>query len=90
MEKTSDEELSSQIAGMTFAPTEDEKESFLYSKLKVLFNDYLLSEIQSIAAFKFIKDKFGGQTDGEHVKQWVIMKVNNRSIPRIHDKMQLG
>jgi aspartate beta-hydroxylase len=79
----------SEIQNLSFSS--EDKENFLYSKLKVLFSDYLLSEIQSMAAFKFIKDKFlSNSTDAEHVKKWVLMKINNKSLPDVYDKMQLG
>ena len=71
----------------------DNKESLLLMRLKDLFQEYLLSEIQSMAAFKFIKDKFlKSFTDAEHVKKWVIMKINNKKITNYNEfhKMQLG
>jgi aspartate beta-hydroxylase len=71
---------------------EDFKKTILYKKLNELFKEYLLSEVQSLAAFKFIKDKFSNPDlkNGEAVKKWVLMKVNNKKLPENYHKMQLG
>jgi aspartate beta-hydroxylase len=68
----------------------DSQEKKLFTKLNEIFQDHLLSELQSLAAFKFIKDKFLNKEtkDAENLKQWVLMKINNKKAP--HDKWQLG
>lgn len=70
----------------------EDKEKIIFSKLGLLFQDYLLSEVQSIAVFKYIKDIFlyKDSKHSDHVKQWVLMKVNNKSLPLIYDKNQIG
>lgn len=71
---------------------EDFKQTLLYKRLNELFTDYMLSEIQCLAAFKFIKDKFmnNNSKDCENLKKWILMKINHKSIPEVYDKMQLG
>jgi hypothetical protein len=60
-------------------------------RLGDLFKDYFLSEMQSLAAFKFIKDKFTKDlNDAEIVKNWVMMKLNNKQIPELYHPRQLG
>jgi aspartate beta-hydroxylase len=69
----------------------DFKETVLYERLTELFKDYFLSDIQSLAAFKYIREKIINKSkDGEHVTKWVMMRVNNKALPDIYDKMQLG
>ncbi len=69
----------------------NEKENILFDKLKGLFSEYLLSDIQSLAAFKFIKDQFSQDNkETERLKKWVLMKINNKSIPEGAHQMQLG
>lgn len=64
----------------------------LYKKLIELFDEYLLSELQRLAAFKFIKDVFTDtkRQDCNNLKQWLLMKVNNKIHPINVHKMQLG
>ena len=70
---------------------DDFKNSILYDKLNKLFQEYLLSEMSSIAAFKFIKDKIcGDNKDCPNLIKWVLMKINNKPFPDVYDKMQLG
>jgi hypothetical protein len=71
----------------------EEKEKLLFSKLSIVFQEYFLSDIQQMAAFKFIKDAFTKpefEKSGMRVKKWILMKINNKSLPEIYDKNQLG
>ena len=66
------------------------KESLLFSKIKSLFNEYLLSDLQSMAAFNYIKKSFTCiDKSSDRVRQWVLSKVNNKA-PKGFDKMQMG
>lgn len=70
---------------------DDYKENLINERLKELFKDYFLSEMQSLAAFKFIKDKFTSDSkDSERLKKWVLMKINNKKLPDIYHPRQLG
>lgn len=91
MEKLKEEnDIVNEMSNLSFTSNE-EKESLLFDKLKELFQEYFLSEIQSMAAFKFIKDKFlKDSKDAEHVKKWVLMKINGKKLPDVYNKMQLG
>ncbi len=70
----------------------DDKEKLLFSKLGLLFQDYLLSEMQCLAVFKYIKDVFlkKGSDDSSHVKLWILMKINKKALPQVYDKNQVG
>jgi hypothetical protein len=71
--------------------SDDSKENLINERLRELFKDYFLSEMQSLAAFKFIKDKFIKDTkDAERVKKWVLMKINNKQLPDLYHPRQLG
>lgn len=65
-------------------------EQLIFKKLNSLFKEYMLSDIQTLAAFKFIKDSFINQdSKTEKVKNWVLNKVNNK-IPKDISKYQYG
>ena len=69
----------------------DFKDTILYERLMKLFKEYLLSEMTSLAAFKFIKDKFTSEKkDCPNLIKWILMKINNKLLPDIYDKNQLG
>jgi len=61
----------------------DFQNSKLYKKLIELFDEYLLTELQRLAAFKFIKDKFSNTdcVDAENLKKWILLKMNNKIQP---------
>jgi len=90
MENIRDDSKSASILETSFE--NEDKEKLLLSKLGLLFQDYLLSEVQSLAVFKYIKDIFLNKDykDSIHVKQWVLMKINNKLLPPIYDKNQVG
>jgi hypothetical protein len=81
-----------ELQNLSFTDNDDQaKENMVNEKLRELFKDYFLSEMQSLAAFKFIKDKFLKDTkDAERVKKWVLMKINNRMMPEGYNPRQLG
>ena len=69
----------------------EDKESILYKKLKDIFNEYMLTEIQSLAAFKFIREVFLKQEkETERVRKWVLNKINQSPFPKEMNKFQLG
>jgi hypothetical protein len=70
----------------------DFQNSKLYKKLIELFDEYLLTELQRLAAFKFIKDKFSNPNciDAENLKKWILLKVNNKIHPDNIHKLQKG
>ena len=72
-----------------------DKEITLYSRLKDVFNEYLLSEIQSLAAFNFIKNAFVSKNNSninetKNVKDWIINKINNKVYANNINKYQIG
>ena len=71
---------------------DDYKSKLLISRLNSIFTEYMLSEVQSLAAFKFIKDKVGDKEckDVDNLRKWVIMKINMRTYPDYINKLQLG
>lgn len=71
---------------------DNEKSKLLVARLNSIFTEYLLSEIQCLAAFKFIKDKVSDKEckDVDNLRKWVIMKINKRSYPDYINKLQLG
>jgi aspartate beta-hydroxylase len=71
--------------------TDDFKQSIWYQRLTELFKDYFLSDVLSLAAFKYIREKLLNKSkDAERAMKWVLMKVNNKTLPDIYDKFQLG
>ncbi len=70
----------------------DFQNSKLYKFLIDLFDEYLLTELQRLAAFKFIKEKFT-DTEGKdavNLKKWLLLKVNGKIYPENAPKLQLG
>lgn len=61
-----------------------DKENIAFSKLKDLFAEYMLSEIQCLAAFKIIKESF---LDDKllKIRKWVLNKINNKIPDKISD-----
>jgi aspartate beta-hydroxylase len=71
--------------------TLENNESLVVKKINEIFVEYMLSEIQCLAAFKFIKESFLNQNSTtEKVKNWVINKVNNKPLPKNASKYQIG
>jgi aspartate beta-hydroxylase len=67
------------------------KDTILYQRLSELFKDYFLSDVLSLAAFSYIREKIISKSkDAEHVIKWVMMRVNKKSLPDVYDKNQLG
>lgn len=67
------------------------KETLVNEKLKCLFNEYFLTDMQSLGAFKFIKDQFVNEKkDTDRLKKWILMKINNKNILEWAHQMQLG
>ena len=71
---------------------EDKNAKKLVSKLSKIFTEYMLSEVQCLAAFKFIKDKVGDKNckEVDNLRKWVLMKINNKPYPSNINKLQLG
>jgi hypothetical protein len=66
--------------------------SKLYKKLIELFDEHLLTDIQKLAAFKFIKEKFLDKENHEadRLKQWILLRVNGKFHPKNIDLNQKG
>lgn len=71
---------------------DQDKTDEIFQRLNLIFKEYLLSDIQVLGAFKFIKDKFLNKEskDCEILKKWIIMKLNQKEIPKGINKHQLG
>lgn len=71
---------------------ENLKEKLLISRLQSIFSEYMLSEVQCLAAFKVIKDKVGDKDclDTQNLRKWVLMKINKKPYPENIHKLQLG
>jgi aspartate beta-hydroxylase len=70
---------------------DDFKNSIWYKKLTELFQDYFLTDVLSLAAFKYIREKIiNKSSDAERVIKWVMMRVNNKSLPDVYHERQLG
>jgi hypothetical protein len=72
--------------------TEELKEKLLISRIQSIFSEYMLSEVQCLAAFKVIKDKVGDKDclDAQNLRKWILMKINKRPYPENIHKLQLG
>jgi len=71
---------------------EELKEKLLVSRIQSIFSEYMLSEVQCLAAFKVIKDKVGDKEclDAQNLRKWVLMKINKKPYPENIHKLQLG
>lgn len=79
---TSDMSISSKFSDL---------ESEVYKNIKGIFTEYMLTDIQSLGAFKFIKDSFLNKTkDTDRVRKWILNKVNKKTHPKEASKFQLG
>lgn len=71
--------------------TDSSDETNLFKKIKEIFNEYMLNDIQSIAAFNYIKHIFvnkSNQTD--RLREWILLKVNNHKYPKNISNFQIG
>lgn len=66
-------------------------ETLVYSKLGDLFKEYMLSEIQCLAAFNYIKSSFTNlDPQSSKVRSWVLNRINNKSFPKGYNSYQIG
>ena len=71
--------------------TTKQDDNVALSRLGDIFKEYMLSDIQSMAAFNFVKQVFVKKDDNTcRVREWILNKINNKEIPKDCSKFQIG